>query len=285
MWKWIIWLGGAVVIVSLIGRRWEALWNFIFGGVSPLWRYVVIDLQWLDKKAIELGFFPIGIAIGLLLIVGGAYGPKIWEHLRRYLITKREFEKAFAEFEHPRMRQTFRWKMEKVYLRFHKNSKHGDFAEALKKVQFPNNFPPRGNLSSYADNFKPLDDGDSQLWEFATKVFDEIMWGDKPYLASKEEGVELIESRRVNSKFWDDWARAICEGRLRCSDIDDPLRSNIKDVKLLALSELALARKVRWDEGKGKTALFLLAKHGFELSPTHWKKFQADLKEWRAGNT
>jgi hypothetical protein len=152
MQRWFAILFAAVVAVSLFGTRWECVWEYVIGAPSPLWMRVVSSLQWLDQKALELGFFPLGLAVGLVGLVLTYELPRVWSHFRRFDRHRKEFEAAFQRLDQQTARQQFAWTLESAY-RTHKcTSDKRAFRNLIDNVRFPFCFPPeRGiQLSDYA---------------------------------------------------------------------------------------------------------------------------------------
>jgi hypothetical protein len=248
-----------ISLLPLLGFRWESVWDYVFGGVSPLWREIVMDFQAIDKWLIDRGAFPSLFAIGLLGLVFTWYFPQIWSHIRRYKINKEEFLKQFSSFEQHTARKDFAWNLELAFRSYRKKYKKTDLRDLLDNFEFPADFPPKCQLADFVKDIKWPNSAGNLLWKFNVSLHKDMLREKSKYINLADQYIAFLEGRRISAKFWDDWARKIMDKQLLYDDIERPLKANIRTIKALAISELAMNAELSWDHGPGKTPLFWLA--------------------------
>ena len=235
----------------------------------------MVDLQWLDKKAIDAGFFPIGISLGLIVIMIGLFYDKIWGYFRRYPQNKKRFEDEFDEERQQIARQKCRWHLARAYFT-HSTQR---LWPILDDFAFPEDFPANREKCLQRDNWQ--DENGQRLWDFCNALLKEVVITGKSEMMP-ETFDEFLAARRVASKFWDDWSRAIIFGRLRYEDVKKMFDSNRLDIQAIVICELAIHNNVGWDRGPGKQSLFWVAANINDLGNKEWRKSARAALEGRA---
>jgi hypothetical protein len=144
--------------------------------------------------------------------------------------------------------------------------------DLVDAVEFPKEFPPPENqpLSNYVASANWLR-GIKPLHDFLLALYESVPDAKKSNILPPLEYQRFIHAHNMTSKFWDDAAREIREGRLSANAIKRQLDSNERDIVLLAVSELVISEIVPWDKGGGRTSLFLLAKDKGSLKRKRWR--------------
>ena len=241
---------------------------------------VVESIQALDLWLIDQGVFVTPLAVSVVLLFGLLYWPQFWSYIRRYDKFKREFEKTFGLIEQQQSRQDFSWFLEREYRASNLHGSDADAATSLKyrlrNLEFPKEYPPKPDesIAMFARekmSFTKPEDG--VLWDFFKDTFKKML---DIYDAENEPPSTLREffnSRRITSKFWDDVAGNIIEGRLRPQDIRRQLDASHTLMIALALAEFAMAHELTWDEGRGKTSLFIASLGLDDLDNQKWREY------------
>lgn len=187
--------------------------------------------------------------------------------------TREDFAASFATSAQREARSAFRWGAERCYRRYAEREKlacsNDSLVRLIDGLRFPADFPaPAGRpLAHYAASVTwPSPEG-QKLWAFARDVFGKALQSETGEFLGGDWR-SFLEAQRMAAQFWDDCGRALGEGRLRSNAMRRQIASNARDIKLLALIELALAELIPWG-GTGKSGLFWLAKDLRLLRPEH----------------
>jgi hypothetical protein len=186
---------------------------------------------------------------------------------------REDFAASFAAREQREARHEFRWGIERCYRRYAEHDKiacnNDSLVRLIDGLRFPTDFPgPAGrSLAHYAASVAwPSPEGE-HLWDFARHVFANALQSERDEFLGTDSR-SFLRAQRATAQFWDECGRAIGEGRLRSNAMRREIASNARDIKLLALIELALAELIPWG-GTGKSGLFWLAKDLRLMRPEH----------------
>lgn len=250
-----------LIFVGAVGTKWELIWAYVFGGASQMIRDAIDFVQSFDFWLVERGAFPSLIAIGVIGVAVSYFAPQIWAHLRRYPTNKAVFEKEFNLIEYQKARQNFAWALQHAFNNYRCKPQGSNLEKLLTNLQFPGDFPPPQDkkLSEYAQPVVWPTEAGEVLWPFFKKLFEEMSALKCDLISEPGRYEAFVDGRRISSKFWDDWARAIRQRRLRYDDVKTPFEANKQAIRALAVSELAMATVFSLDPGGGKRSLFLLA--------------------------
>lgn len=271
--KLILFFFSALTVVSLIGLRWEPIWSFVFGAPSPLWGRVVMDLRWVDKQALALGFFPLGLAVGLIGLTATWFWPQIWAQLSGRARARTQFLSEFNTRSDRETRQFVAWRFERAYKKF--IPKGQPLKTLVDRLDFPQWFPPTNiEIGDYPSSLTWVN-GESQiLWEFVNSLFKCMLEPEKQgFLPPDVYDAFTREVRNVGA-FWDNWGRELLCGKLVYDDVKAPLEANLRGVRLIALAELAIASNFSWDQGSGRKYLFQVAAGHRHLNDRKWLRKQ-----------
>lgn len=204
------WLFVATLVVSAIGTRWEAAWNFVFGGASPLWRRVVSELQVLDRWLLDdLGMFPVGIAIGILGLFITWLWSDIWDKVAGYDNFLTRLKDVYQE-----NKSIFHMLLNQAYSKW--QGGHLECPDNLDALVDKTTIPcKRQFLSGDVQKVQSsLNIAIADLWRFCVVLYEDIEMvksrkDHKPSFLSREENIALSEARKKLVDFWDGEARRI----------------------------------------------------------------------------
>lgn len=244
----------ACVVIGFIGKHWIPIWDYVFGGVSQMWRDIVIYLQALDQYLISIGMFPSMIAIGVIGLVLTYEWPRIISHIWRWDAAASQFAISFDA------NAPFRsgiWDITStVYAKSRNQSWPMKFAEFVDEATVPSELPLAHNesLADWAAGFG-WSDLDQRSFELMSFLLNHFYDPQSPRCSNDE----LDMMRQSVSKFWNSAGLQMESGKLRARDIEGQIRSASVELKLMAFLEMAKSRQERWDMGPGKRGLFYIA--------------------------
>ena len=146
--------------------------------------------------------------------------------------------------------------MTRIYKEEHSKSKELKFRDFIAKAIIPYDLPLPSNqsISKWAREtvLDKLDQDSYELYGIAMKVYN-------PRKISCIDD-QLALARQKAAKFWNRWGNKLNQKNIRIEDISTMLKSSAHELKLLAFLELAHCGQSQWDEGAGKSGLFIIAR-------------------------
>lgn len=246
--KTLLWLFAAILIIGVVGVRWQVGWEYFFGGVSPLWSDVVSYLQWLDRQLIEWGMFPTTTAIGLIGLFITWLWPDIWDKITGY-------DKFLARLiaVYPENKGKFHMTLNRAYDVWKLNN--ADMPDKLDELIDKTHPKPNGLMFSnkVADVERALKFSNSELWDFCEQLYSEIESTLRnvsytPTLLTRDDYMEFTKARKNLVDFWNTEGRRIYSaiGRLFLTwtfyRIDEHLTD--RSLVIFPFLETALAKQI-----------------------------------------
>jgi len=264
----------AVLVVANYAESILTKLQFI-GGASEAEELAGRWLSGVDIWLLKHGIEPVIVGLLLAVVLSGWVIPDVWPLIKDRLLgaSAAEFGAAFRAPDAVDARQEFRLGVEQAYTKFCRGNRDKDTLVLLvDRVRFPNDFPPPEHepLSGYLASAHWQSPESKALLDFLRALYETAFDASKETLLPEPIQKSFMIARNRVSKFWDDCAREIRRGRMTAASINRQLDSNLRDIKLAAISELILAEMAPWDVGGGKTSLFYLAKEGSSLKSNHW---------------
>ncbi len=244
-----------VSVVELILRLPSWL-HFAVGWLTPPENWLI------DHQIHPLPLILAAVVFFVLVVTPGDLRAWLPQGLRPR--ERQNFAASFSAREQRQARLEFRWGIERCYRRYAERDKiaydNDSLVRLIDGLRFPADFPgPTGNSlpRGAAPIAWPSPEG-QQLWAFACDVFAKILQSDRgDYLGADSRS--FLRAQRAAAQFWDDCGRAIGQGRLPPKAMRREIMNHARDIKMLALIELALAELLPWSE-TDKPGLFRLAK-------------------------
>ncbi len=206
--------------------------------------------DWLIARAIH----PLPLALALIFFFALVVTPG---DLRRWLrLDRPRAERANADIDVAASREAryeFRSGMARSYRRYaeRENMPH-DAASLIRLIdalRFPATFPARDSAVPQA----AWPGEEEPLWRFMRRVFGNALDPDRDDLLGADYR-PFLRATQASAQFWNDWARQLKRGAARAEIV-----AQAREIKLLALAQLALIEQMPWDEG-AMSGLFALAR-------------------------
>ncbi|MGO8917770.1 MAG: hypothetical protein ACLQJR_17855 [Stellaceae bacterium] len=265
----LVWVGLLLFVIRFsldiadsIHAKAELLSGAPGAGAAAMNWMVDVDV-WLLNHGLE----PLEVAVFLILLFSGWIIPDAWPFVKQRFLkgATGAFNQRFRNLDFVAGRQDFRLGIEKAYTKYcslnniHRTNR--SLVDLVDAVQFPNEFPPpKDRPISEWMAAAAWEATSKQLIDFLRQLYESVPDAERSGILPPLEYQRFILAHNTTSKFWDDAAREIREGRLTASSIKRQLDSNERDIMLLVMSELVISEIVPWDKGGGKTNLFFLAR-------------------------
>ena len=283
-----------IVLLAVLAALWIVNYaEQLFTKAEFLWRAPDVGgvaVNWLtnvDAWLLIHDMEPLIVGLSLAVILSGWVVPDIWPFIKRQIFkgSVGTFSANFRARDAADARQEFRLGIEKAYTKYFRaqygsERPDGALVTLVDLVGFPPDFPPPAHepLSGYMASADWPSTESQELGQFLFELYRPVSDANEAGLLPTSDLQAFIKARNVASKFWDDCAREILEGRLTPGHVRRRLDANARDIKLLALSELVLAELIPWDIGGGKTSLFHLAKEGSALKRVRSQRWWAFIR-------
>ena len=232
----------------------------------PSW--LKFGLGWLtpwENWLIDNEIHPLPLALAIVVLFALVITPGDLRRLlpqRRRTPAREEFAIAYNTEPQQNARHEFRWGIERSYRRYAEAEKIAWDKDRLVRLiddfRLPSDFPPAGPVDARRDATPTWPSPeDQELWRFACRVFADALHPSESELLGSDYRI-FLHAERQTAQFWDDWGRAIGESRDMERAAQPQVAANARDIKMLALAELALAEILPWSEGD-RSGLYLLA--------------------------
>ena len=134
---------------------------------------------------------------------------------------RRDFSQAFRSTEQSKARQDFRWGLEAAYRKHSVQAKPGELAELIRRIEWPSQFPPTGDLVEYVGHLNWVNEQGESFWSFIDQLFEPTITPSTSKLLTEQQFKEFFEARRTSAKFRDDWSKQIQDQLIIAKDVKE----------------------------------------------------------------
>jgi hypothetical protein len=208
--------------------------------------------DWLAARAIH----PLPLALALICFFALVVTPgdlRRWLGLNRLQASADRRAAGIDAAASRAARDEFRWGIARCYRRYaaREQMPHqtDDLVRLIDALRFPAGFPLRGDEAPQVS----WPSADDPLWIFTRRAFANALDPDADDLLGTDYRA-FLRATCASARFWDDWARDR-KGRAARAEI----AAHAREIKLLALAQLALVETMPWEEG-AMSGLFALAR-------------------------
>lgn len=217
--------------------------------------------NWLADNQIHPLPLALAIVVFFALVVTPADLRRLVPRGRRRSLSA-DFVAAYDSERQRSARRDFRWGIERCFRRYaereHRAWENGTLARLIDDLHLPADFPPAGRpVAQWLTTATWPGPEAQELWRFVRCAFANALRPEENELLGADYR-GFLQAEQTTAQFWDDWGSAIAASRFTPKTTQRQIAANMRDIKLLALAELALTELVPWDEGE-KSGLFLLA--------------------------